>query len=331
MDERKPPRPGLDDDVPIIGDYSEAADARLRAERERREGAAAHPPATRPEPHEPPRRPAPRRPAADDWALDPGDVRRHAQRIEQRDRKGPLGRLVPYALAAAALAAAVAVYLNFETLRGVTLDTSALENLFRARPTAGTVTSADDDAAPLAVEAPAIAGADVPADEEPAAAEVRATPPAATAAADADGRAAREPPASAAPVAAAPPAAPEPPPGPESFGFGVPKVEVSEAAASAAVLILRSGDRRRASTVTWWTKPGSATPGEDYADLGKVAVKFAAGEQNRTIHIPIVSDHRDEGPETFYVYLATDDAAIAADQPTDKVEVVIDDRGGSAR
>jgi hypothetical protein len=120
---------------------------------------------------------------------------------------------------------------------------------------------------------------------------------------------------------------PEPPPGPESFTFGVPVVHVSESAASAAVLVLRNGDRRRASSVTWWTKDGTAKAGEDYADLGKVVMKFAPGEQNRAIHIPIVSDHKTEGPETFYVYFATDEAAIAAGTSTEQVEVVIDDNG----
>jgi hypothetical protein len=104
-------------------------------------------------------------------------------------------------------------------------------------------------------------------------------------------------------------------------------VHVAEAAAGAALLIHRKGDRRRASSVTWWTKDGTAKAGEDYADLGKVVMKFAPGEQNRAIHIPIVSDHKVEGPETFYVYFAIDEAAIAAAQATEQVEVVIDDQG----
>jgi hypothetical protein len=91
------------------------------------------------------------------------------------------------------------------------------------------------------------------------------------------------------------------------------------------VLILRNGDRRHRSQVTWWTKDGSAKAGADYADLGRVVAKFAAGEQNRTIHIPIVGDHQVEGPETFYVYLAPSDDADPAAKPAQRIEVVIND------
>jgi hypothetical protein len=100
---------------------------------------------------------------------------------------------------------------------------------------------------------------------------------------------------------------------------------VSEADASAAVLILRNGDRRRASSVVWWTEDGTAKAGVDYANLGRVVEKFAAGEQNRTIHIPIIGDHQVEGPETFYVYVAPSEAADPAAEPAQKLEVVIND------
>jgi hypothetical protein len=124
---------------------------------------------------------------------------------------------------------------------------------------------------------------------------------------------------------AAPPpaAAPEPPPGPEQFSFGLEKIEVSEAAPSADILIVRSGDMRRASTVTWWTTDGTATAGEDYANLGRVVVKFAPHEQNRGIHIPIIGDNKVEGPENFYVNLAPGDNPTG--EPTERLQVVIND------
>jgi len=46
---------------------------------------------------------------------------------------------------------------------------------------------------------------------------------------------------------------------------------------------------------------GTAKAGVDYVNLGVLDEKFARGEQNRTIHIPIVGDHNAEGPETFFV------------------------------
>jgi hypothetical protein len=74
---------------------------------------------------------------------------------------------------------------------------------------------------------------------------------------------------------------------------------------------------------TWWTSDGTANAGKDYVDLGKVVVKFAKGEENRTIHIPIIGDEIAEGEESFYVNLAAGDDPSA--QPQDRVEVVIED------
>jgi hypothetical protein len=119
------------------------------------------------------------------------------------------------------------------------------------------------------------------------------------------------------------PPAPAPPPEPETIGFALPKFTVSERDASAAVLVVRSGGNRGPSAFTWWTSDGTAKAGSDYVDLGKVVVKFAAGELNRAIHIPIVGDAIAEGPESFYVNLAPGDDASAESQ--DRVEVVIED------
>jgi hypothetical protein len=326
MDERKHPS-NKDDDVPIIGDYSEAANARLRAE------SPSPPPA--PEATRAPdeRTRASPRTANEQWRLDPADVRRHAKIRGQRKRVGLLGRLSRYGLVAAALVAAFLVYRDFETLRGMTIDFSALKSLFAERSGAGGSGTSlrGGDVKTETFEAPRIAGVDAPtsvhvpqptvaseaeppaARPEPPTAEI--PPPAvATAPTDAIGVSADSPPAS-----------PEPPPGPESFEFGASTISVSEADASAAVLILRDGDRRRASSVVWWTEDGTAKAGADYVNLGRVVVQFAAGEQNRTIHIPIIGDHQVEGPETFYVHVAASEGADPAAEPAQRLEVVIND------
>jgi hypothetical protein len=280
------------------------------------------------------------------WRVDPHDVRRYRKLVQQRERVGPLGRMSRYGLVVVALVAAFLVYWNFETLRGVTVDFSALTSLFdddsgtdrsgKALPStelktedfeapsvagAAAPTSTSDSPAPEAsVTETAVARAELPAAET-------APPPAIAAAErapDADlAGASPAPPARAPPPAPAP--APEPPPGPETFEFGLATVNVSEADAGAHVLILRSGDRRRASSITWWTEDGTAKAGVDYADLGKVVEKFAAGEQNRAINIPIVGDHQVEGPERFYVYLAPSEGSDSADDAVQKLEVVIND------
>ncbi len=102
-------------------------------------------------------------------------------------------------------------------------------------------------------------------------------------------------------------------------------MNVTEADTSADILILRNGDRRRRSSVTWWTEDGTATAGLDYANLGRVVVTFAPSEQNRTIHIPIARDSKIEGPESFYVHLAKGDDTAPSDEPDQRVEVIIND------
>jgi hypothetical protein len=119
---------------------------------------------------------------------------------------------------------------------------------------------------------------------------------------------------------------PPAPPQPETIAFALPKFTVSERDASAAVLVVRNGGNRGPSSFTWWTSDGTAKAGSDYVDLGKVVVKFAAGEVNRAIHIPIVGDAIAEGTESFYVNLAPGDDASAEAQ--DRVEVVIEDDDG---
>src|SRR5690606_24024860 len=75
---------------------------------------------------------------ADEWRLDPSDVRRHAQRLRERERKGVLAKGMPYALAALGIAVAFGVYWNFETLRGMRVTFAPLRDLAR-----GTAATAD--------------------------------------------------------------------------------------------------------------------------------------------------------------------------------------------
>jgi hypothetical protein len=315
MEERDSAR-SKDDDTPIIGDYSDAQNAGLRAR-------------SRPEPPmQPPARPAKRTPQDDPLRADPGDVRRHARLRQERERVGPLGKLVRYSAAALVLAAAVAGYWNFDTLRQASVDFSAWTDLFASRTdTNGGTPTRSGEPETVSVEAVGVVGTEA-ATSLSTEAPPPAPPPAnavATASESAPAAAETQIAAIAAPAPPPPPPAPEPPPGPESFAFGLEVMNVSEADASAAIVVLRSGDRRRASSVSWWTKPGTATAGVDYADLGLATVRFAAGEQNRTIHVPLVGDRNAEGPENFYVYLAKSESAAAAGQADQQVEVIIND------
>src|SRR5690606_28036714 len=278
-----------------------------------------------------------------EWGLDPSDAGWHEQRVWERKRKCVLAKGMPYALAALGIAVAFGVYWNFETLRGMRVTFAPLRDL--ARGTAATADGGrragenaaeqeetvealtfvtvdiDPEAPPPDPETPA----DAAADETPAARlEARQLPivseAAESAAAPAAADAEPEPP-------PAPPPPPARPPEPESFVFGLPRHEVSESEAAAAVLILRNGGDGGESSVTWWTTGGSATPGADYVDPGRVTERFPPGAQNRTIRIPLVGDRLVEGPETFYIHLepSASGANVPADRLTTEIVIVDDD------
>jgi hypothetical protein len=313
MDERKSMR-SKDDDVPMIGDYSEPQKARVRAD-------------AREAPSPPPAPRSDRRARDDQWVLDPRDVHRHARLARQREHRGTLAKLLRYSPIALAAVVAFIVYWNFETLRAITVDFSAWTSL------TGRDVSANGGDAPrggeletVSVEAPVVVGGiesltgdgdAPPTPEEHTVDEVAdETATAATVAAD--------PVSPGEGLASARESPPATPPAPETFAFGVPVTTVSEADAAAAVIILRNGGKRGESSVSWWTSDGSATAGVDYADFGTVVEKFAAGRQNLTIRIPIVGDRVVEGPESFYIHLATSDSAGVSSERT-RTEVVIND------
>jgi hypothetical protein len=299
-------------------------------------------------------------PKRDEWAMDPADVRRAARRMREHHRPDPLRRIALYGAAALAVVALVAAYLNRETLLGLRIDASALTSLFSPRSSTDVGAPGENREGESTVEAPAVVGTRAPTSldgepESPASAATAApaqNPPAANPSAAANGAvernsaaedkpaveqrpgADREPQsestASAQPAPApapAPAAVPEPapaPPEPENFEPGLEHIEVSESAPNATLLVIRYGDRSRASAVTWWTEEGTAKAGSDYVNLGMLSEKFAAGEQNRALHIPIVGDHNREGPESFFVVVRTR-AGDGADIPVLRAEVVIND------
>ncbi len=124
MEERKRARGG-DNDVPIIGDYSDAQNTRLRPD---------SPPTPPPPPEQPPQQPARSvsRGRGEQWRPDPSDVRRHARRLreQERERAGPLGKILLYGFVVVLIAAGGAVYWNFDALRSATADFSALPSSF---------------------------------------------------------------------------------------------------------------------------------------------------------------------------------------------------------
>jgi hypothetical protein len=277
------------------------------------------------------------------WGLDPQDVRRHARRMRQTRAVGPLGKLVRIVAVALVFVGAFAVAWNFDTVRQLSFDFSALTDAFSrddapagAQPgdepgteVVGDTSIAGGVSLPTSIkteEGEADAGDEAPADSPPAAAEsVPPVPvpaePATPAPREAEPVVAA---ANEAPAVPLPPPEPEAPVRPETFGFGVDVMDVSEASASAAVLVLRDGGRRGVSFITWWTTNGTATAGSDFARLEPRVERFGAGEQNRTLHVPIIGDRNVEGAENFYLHVAAGDSGRAV-EPVGQIEVVITD------
>ena len=251
------------------------------------------------------------------WRLDPADVARHAQLRRRSEQRSGLGKAARYFAIALALAGGFAVYWNFDTLRNVTVQAPALSALFKS------VSGSDNKSVPASgasdtavIESSQVAGTAAPTSvsadrnrESGLEVAERATPAAPAAVEQ--------------PPAPAPAPKPLPAPTPETIAFALPKFNVSERDAFAAVIVVRNGGNRGPSVFTWWTSDGTAKAGSDYVDLGRVVEKFAAGEQNRIIRIPIVGDAVKEDTESFYVNLAPGDDASAEAQ--DRVEVVVED------
>jgi len=248
--------------------------------------------------------------------VDPRDVQFHARRMRQANEVGPLGKLFRFGAVALVLVGAFLVYWNFDTLSRLRFDFPALSRdqapgaqvagepgtqIEGRNPVAGdslpTSLPGEEPEAPTAEPPAASPGAAAPAPSVATATEPRAETTRALPTVTAE-----EPP------VPAPPREPEPPPGPETFGFGSSTFSVSEGDASAAVLVLREGDRRRPSSITWWTVDGTARAGADFADLGRSVLRFAASEQNRAIYVPIVGDRAVEGSENFYIHIAAGDS-----------------------
>jgi serine/threonine protein kinase len=131
-------------------------------------------------------------------------------------------------------------------------------------------------------------------------------------------------------AAAAPLAPPEPvvspaaPPAPETFEVPT-SVAVSEREAGARVTIRRRGGTLGESSIAWWTTDGSATEGDDYADLGRMTERFAPGEEVRTIYVPIVGDSATESSESFFVNLGASGEAREGIEPAGRVEIIVSD------
>ena len=116
-----------------------------------------------------------------------------------------------------------------------------------------------------------------------------------------------------------------PPPNARAFELDAAEYFVPESGTALAVQITRQGDVSSAASVEWRTVADSAEPDVDYANLGRRLLHFAAGEENKTIFIPIVSDAFVERNEYFRIALRQPGDNTALTQPYAAIVTIIDD------
>ena len=103
-------------------------------------------------------------------------------------------------------------------------------------------------------------------------------------------------------------------------------VTVREGDGAAAIVIRRIGDASSPVTLTWWPSDQTAVADDDYADLGHRVERLAAGEDRRTILVPLIGDAAPERTESFYVYLGRANASRSELSVVSSVRVdIVDD------
>lgn len=113
--------------------------------------------------------------------------------------------------------------------------------------------------------------------------------------------------------------------GPARFSLGQAVLTVSENEIAARIVIRRSGGLTRPASIAWWTREGSAIADRDFVDLGRRVERFQAGEERRTVFVPLANDADPEPVRSFNVYLG-DVTDSGASEPLSGMRVdIIDD------
>lgn len=111
--------------------------------------------------------------------------------------------------------------------------------------------------------------------------------------------------------------------------FDPPTYTVAENGGSVVVRITRSpANVNSETTVNYATANGSAVAGQDY-DAVSGRLTFAAGENEKTVQIPIVNDVAQEGPENFTVFLSSPVGASLGSAATATSTIADDDSATS--
>ena len=113
--------------------------------------------------------------------------------------------------------------------------------------------------------------------------------------------------------------------GAPGFHLDSPVYTVQENAVALAVSISRQGDLATRASVEWTIYAGSADPQSDYAEPDNRLLRFAAGENTKTIFIPIVADNVPERAETFQLALRSSGGNAVLAEPMTAMVTIIDD------
>lgn len=110
-----------------------------------------------------------------------------------------------------------------------------------------------------------------------------------------------------------------------TFRLDATEYFVPESGTALAVQVVRQGDVSSAAVVEWYTVADSAEPDVDYVDLGRRQLNFAAGEESKTVFIPIVSDAFVERNEYFRIALRQPGVDSSPAQSYAAIVTIIDD------
>jgi hypothetical protein len=111
----------------------------------------------------------------------------------------------------------------------------------------------------------------------------------------------------------------------KTFAVDAAEYFISESGTALAVQIKRQGDVTGTASVEWRTIADSAEPNVDYVDLGRRKLQFVAGEENKSIFIPIVSDAIVERNEYFRIAIREPGDETATATAYAAIVTIIDD------
>jgi hypothetical protein len=110
-----------------------------------------------------------------------------------------------------------------------------------------------------------------------------------------------------------------------AVSFVASTIEATEASGTEAVVTLtRAGDLNDAVTVNYLTTDLTAHAGQDYAGVSGT-LTFAAGEETKTLRVPVLDDAIREGDERFLVQLVNPSAHAVLGAPSEIQVVIVDD------